>query len=169
MLYLSLIQKVKLMKRTRLTSAVILLLSIASLQAQQSANSSGGDGSGSGGTSSYTVGQTVYTTASGTGGSTSQGVQQTYEVSVVSGVDLTDILFEMNAYPNPTTSNLTLTVADASDLSYKLYDLKGNEVESNGITDQATQISLEEQPTAVYFLKVLQNNTPLKTFKIVKY
>ena len=152
-----------------ITSAAILLLSIGSLQAQQAANSAGGNASGQGGTSNFSVGQTVYTTASGTGGSTSQGVQQAYDIEVLTGDELSDISLNMNAYPNPTTSNLTLTVADISDLSYKLYDLQGNEVESNGIADQATQINLEEQSTAVYFLKVLQNNTPLKTFKIIKY
>ena len=71
--------------------------------------------------------------------------------------------------PNTTTSNLTLTVANTTNLSYKLYDLQGNEVESNIILEKLSTISLEEQPTAVYFLKVLQNNTPLKTFKIIKY
>ena len=150
-------------------SAVILLLTIGSLQAQQTVTSAGGDATGEGGTSSYSVGQLVYTTATGVEGSSNQGVQQSYEVSVISGGELSEILLEMNAYPNPTKSNLTLTVADVSGLSYKLYDLEGNEVESNGITDQATQISLEEQPTAVYFLKVLQNSTPIKTFKIIKY
>ena len=152
-----------------ITSAAILLLSIGSLQAQQAANSAGGNASGQGGTSNFSVGQTVYTTASGTGGSTSQGVQQAYDIEVLTGDELSDISLNMNAYPNPTTSNLTLTVADISDLSYKLYDLQGNEVESNGIADQATQINLEEQSTAVYFLKVLQNNTPLKIFKIIKH
>ena len=71
--------------------------------------------------------------------------------------------------PNTTTSNLILTVANATDLSYQLYDLQGNEVESNIISEKLSTIILEEQPTAVYFLKVLQNNTPLKTFKIIKY
>ena len=151
-----------------ITSAAFFLFVIGSLQAQQVANSAGGNASGQGGNISFSVGQTVYTTASGTGGSSTQGVQQAYNIEVLTGGELSDISLNMYAYPNPTTSNLTLTVADISDLSYKLYDLQGNEVESNGIADQATQINLEEQPTAVYFLKVLQNNTPIKTFKIIK-
>ena len=162
-------QRVKFMKKTQLTSAAIFLLSIGGLQAQQSATSAGGAATGFGGSSSYTLGQTVYTTARGIGGSSSQGVQKIYEFSVVSGTDLTDVLLAMNAYPNPTVSNLTLTVSDVSDLSYQLYDLHGDEVESNEIAQEATQINLEGQPAAVYFLKVLQNNVSLKIFKIIKY
>ena len=87
------------MKIIELTSVTILILSMGNLQAQQAPSSAGGDATGTGGSSSYTVGQSVCTTAAGTGGSSSQGVQQAYKIDVISSVYFTDILLEMNAYP----------------------------------------------------------------------
>ncbi len=139
------------------------LLAFTNMNAQQTTNSAGGDASGEGGTSSYTVGQIVYTTASGIGGSSSQGVQQVYDIEVITGNEITNVSLDMNTYPNPTTDILTLTVANPTDLSYQLFDLQGNKVENNEIIQSETQINLERQPTAIYLLKILQDNTTLKT------
>ena len=49
-------------------------------QAQESANSSGGDATGSGGTIAYSIGQVVYTTNTGSNGSVAKGVQHAYEI-----------------------------------------------------------------------------------------
>ena len=156
------------MIQKKITAAALFLLGIGSLQAQQTTSSSGGEATGLGGTSSYTIGQTVYTSVSGAGGSSSQGVQQPYQIDVISGASIAEVTLEMSAYPNPTTSKLTLTVADATDLSYQLYDTKGNQIKSNVVSEALTVINLEDQPAAVYFLKVVQSKEPLKTFKIIK-
>ena len=95
-------------------------------------------------------------------------MQQPYQIDVISGASIAEVTLEMSAYPNPTTSKLTLTVADATDLSYQLYDTKGNQIKSNVVSEALTVINLEDQPAAVYFLKVVQSKEPLKTFKIIK-
>jgi hypothetical protein len=59
-----------------ITSVAFLLIGLGGLSAQESVNGSGGDATGTGGTSSYSIGQVVYTTATGTNGSVAQGVQQ---------------------------------------------------------------------------------------------
>ena len=156
------------MIQKKITATALFLLGICSMQAQQTTSSSGGEATGLGGTSSYTIGQTVYTSVSGAGGSSSQGVQQPYQIDVISGASIAEVTLEMSAYPNPTTSKLTLTVADATDLSYQLYDTKGNQIKSNVVSEALTVINLEDQPAAVYFLKVVQSKEPLKTFKIIK-
>ena len=51
------------------------------LQAQEIPIASGAVATGIGGSSSYTVGQVVYTTNTGSNGSVAQGVQQPYEIS----------------------------------------------------------------------------------------
>jgi hypothetical protein len=56
-------------EKTIIICIVFLLLVLGGLQAQQTSAAAGGEASGIGGTSSYTVGQTVYTSVSGTGGS----------------------------------------------------------------------------------------------------
>ncbi|MCP4553263.1 MAG: T9SS C-terminal target domain-containing protein, partial [Bacteroidetes bacterium] len=57
----------------------ILLLGVVFAHGQTTANTSGGEASGSGGAVSYSVGQVVCQTYSGTNGSVAEGVQQPYE------------------------------------------------------------------------------------------
>ena len=82
---------------------------LSTVSAQESVNATGGDASGSGGSASYSVGQVVYTTNVGTNGSVSQGVQQPYEISVVTAIEeAKGINLTVTAYPNPTTDYLSL-------------------------------------------------------------
>ncbi|MEJ5266144.1 MAG: hypothetical protein WHT29_12590, partial [Bacteroidales bacterium] len=101
-------------KKLKLSAIILLGLGLTGLQAQESVNATGGNAFGSGGSVSYSVGQVVYTTNSGTNGSVAQGVQQPYEISVVTGLEeAKGINLSVSAYPNPTTDYLTLRI-DAS-------------------------------------------------------
>ena len=64
-----------------ITSIAFLLLGLGGLQAQESPTATVGEATGTGGTASYSVGQVVYTTTTGTNGSVAQGVQQPFEIS----------------------------------------------------------------------------------------
>jgi hypothetical protein len=140
---------------------------------QESTIAAGGDATGAGGSSSYTVGQVLYTTATGTNGSVAQGVQQPYEISIITGVKETTINLEMNVYPNPTTNYLQLKV-DAStslsnqQLSYQLIDLQGKVIANKKVTASNTILKMEALPKAIYFLKVTKGNQIIKTFKVIK-
>ena len=156
-----------------ITSVGLLLLGLGGLHAQESPTAAGGEATGTGGSSSYSLGQVVYTTATGTSGSVAQGVQQPYEISIITGVKETSIHLEMNVYPNPTTNYLTLKV-DAStslsnqQLSYQLIDLQGKVITNKKVTATNSTINVERLPKAVYFLKVTKDNQVVKTFKIIK-
>ncbi len=79
--------------------------------AQTTINTAGGDGSGSGGSVSFSVGQPIYQTRTGTNGSAAEGVQQPYEISVLSSSDeALGINIVVQAYPNPTADFLTINV-----------------------------------------------------------
>jgi len=158
-------------------SAVLLLgLGLTELQAQESVNATGGDASGSGGSASYSVGQVVYTTNTGTNGSVAQGVQQPFEISVVNAIEESKgINLSVSAYPNPTTDYLTLEVDnsvktnhDLSQLSYQLYDMSGKLLQSKKITGNQTSIVMSNLVPATYFVKVIQGNKEVKTFKVIK-
>ena len=75
-------------KKTIVSISFLLLGIIGGLHAQESPTAAGGEATGTGGTSSYSVGQVVYTTATGTNGSLAQGVQQPYEISVTNSIKL---------------------------------------------------------------------------------
>jgi hypothetical protein len=140
-------------------------------QAQESTNASGGDATGSGGTVAYSVGQVVYTNNTGTNGSVAQGVQQAFEISVVTGLEeAKGINFLVMAYPNPTTDYLTLRIDEfeISNLSYQLYDINGKLLQNEKITSDQTSIVMSNLVPSSYFVKVIQGNKEVKTFKIIK-
>jgi hypothetical protein len=158
-------------KLLKLSAVFLLGLGLTSLQAQESVNATGGIASGSGGSASYSVGQVVYTTNTGTSGSVAQGVQQPFEISVVTELkEAKDINLSVTAYPNPTTNFLTLSINefDISNLSYQLYDMQGKLLQNEKITENETSIAMNCLVPATYFVKVIQGNKELKTFKIIK-
>ena len=160
------------MRHKKLKFAVLLIgLGLTGLQAQEAIPASGGNASGSGGIVNYTVGQLVYTTNTGTNGSVAQGVQQPYEISVVSGIEQAKgIKFECSAYPNPTIDFLTLNVEnyDNENLSYQLFDISGKLLENKKLISNETTITMTNWVASIYFLKVMDNQIEVKTFKIIK-
>jgi len=161
------------MRHKRLkTSAVLLLgLGLTALQAQTAIPTSGSNGVGSGGSASYTVGQMGYTTINSGSGTVEQGVQQAYEISVVTdnpkakGIELA-----CSVYPNPTSDFLLLKLEsiEMKNLSYQLMDAKGILLENKKISVNRTNIAMSNLVPSAYFLKVMQNNKLIKTFKIIK-
>jgi len=157
------------------------------VRAQNSIPASGGNASGSGGTASYTVGQVVYTTNTGTTGSVAQGVQQPFEISVITAIEQAEyITLVCSVYPNPATDFLTLKVEnyDNESLSYQLYDINGIMLENKKVTGNEIIILMGDLSPSVYFLKVIDNQKEIhhvksnkvgakqfnvvKTFKIIK-
>ena len=158
-------------KRSKLIAVLLLGLGITGIQAQNVIPASGGNASGSGGSASYTIGQMVYTTHTGTNGSVAQGVQQPFEISVVSAIEeAKGITLECAVYPNPATDILTLKVenVDLSTLTFQLYDMQGKLLESKKVEGRLTNIGMSNLAPANYFLKVTEGNKELRTFKIVK-
>ena len=158
-------------KKLKLSAVLLLGLGLTGLQAQESINTTGGDASGSGGSANYSVGQVVYTTNTGASGSVAQGVQQAFEISVVTGLEQAKgINLSVSAYPNPTTDYLTLSIDDfeISNLSYQLYDMNGKLLQNAKITGNQTSIVMSNLVPANYFVKVIQGNKKVKTFKIIK-
>ena len=150
--------------------------SLSTVQAQESVNATGGDASGSGGSAGYSVGQVVYTTNTGTNGSVAQGVQQPYEIYVVTGIEAAKgINLMVSAYPNPTSDYLTLEIEGDVQAQYiaSLYDISGKLLQETKITGTQTRISMAGLVPATYFVKVvktqgLASQQEVKTFKIIK-
>jgi hypothetical protein len=144
---------------------------IVSLQGQQTIPATGGNATGSGGTVTYTIGQVTYHTSEGTTGTVAQGVQQPYEISVVTTIENTEgIILEYKVYPNPAHGLIKLSINpfDGGYLRYCLFDLNGILLQDKKVISEETEISLESLNPAVYFLKVLKDNKEVKVFKIVK-
>ncbi len=122
---------------------------------------------------SLTVGSNIYT-AEGTYTDTLSSAQNcdsivTTNVTVISGIN-SSLVNGLSVYPNPTEENILLTVKYdvLTNLSYRLYDLRGQLLENRKISSSNVNIELQQLPKSIYFLKVLEGNKEVETFKIVK-
>lgn len=125
-------------KKVKLSTALLLVLSMTGLHAQEVIPASGGNALGSGGSTSYSVGQVVYTTNTGTNGSVAQGVQQPFEISVVTGLEEAQgIILQCSAYPNPASDYVKLKVENykTENLIYQLFDLRGKLLEKKKLKE----------------------------------
>jgi hypothetical protein len=164
------------MRYNVLKSICVLMLGLGlnELHAQTASIATSGNVSGSGGSASYSVGQLFYTTITGPNGSVAQGMQQPYEISVVSGIEeAPGISLLVSAYPNPAPEYLTLKVdvytsLNIQSLSFQLLDMNGKLLESKLIDSNLTTISMYNLVPAVYFVNVIHMNKSIKEFKIIK-
>lgn len=152
--------------------------------AQEAIPAAGGTVTGQGGSVSFTVGQVVYTTVSGQEHTVFQGVQQPYEISVVTSID--EIPFsgiDVQAYPNPANDFVTIRVESGLNehyqtLTYELFDMTGRVLEKKTISSDLTNIPMVHLAPATYLLQVYnssgtrssESNLTIysKTFKIIK-
>ena len=160
--------------KTFLYVLFLSLCGIVSLNAQvlhSGILSAGGNATGTGGSVSYSVGQMVYTTATGTTGSVAQGVQQPYEINVVSGIDDIYGIEHFSAYPNPASTHLILKIDnnELTSFTYQLYNTAGSMMKTGKITSQETIISMASLLSATYYLRIYTNNKEVKVFKIIKH
>jgi len=158
-------------KRIKTIPLLLFSLWLTCVQAQNVIPATGGNASGSGGSVSYSIGQVVFTTITGTNGSIVQGVQQPIEISLVSEIDDNpDIILQCLVYPNPTTDNLTLKFKNfkPENWSYQLYDIRGNLLEDKKVDGDETKIKFGNLAPAIYFLKVSSGKNEIKTFKVIK-
>ncbi|OQB29893.1 MAG: hypothetical protein BWY08_01502 [Bacteroidetes bacterium ADurb.Bin174] len=157
-------------KRLTLSAVLLLGLGLTGLQAQISVNATGGKATGGGGTVSYSVGQVVYTSNKGSGGTVDQGVQHAYEI-FTTGINETTLNVSLTLFPNPTTESLTLQINGYNNdkLSYQLFDIQGKELSAGQIVAQQTLINMSSLSIATYFLNVVnQENKKVQSFKIIK-
>lgn len=155
-----------------LSTILLLGLGLTGLQAQESINASGCIASGAGGSVSYSMGQLMYQNSAAEDGIIAEGVQQPFEISVATANDETNgINLSINAFPNPVTDDLILTVdnVDTSNLNFQLYDMHGKLLQTRRIDDTQTCIAMSKFGPAIYFVKIVQKDKELMTFKVIKF
>lgn len=157
------------MKKMNCIFLFFLAMSSTTLFAQQTTLPAGGDASGSGGSVSYSIGQVFYTTATGSNQTNTAGVQQPYEF-YISVDQIPSIQLSMKVFPNPTAStvNLSIGALGTATLNLQLFDATGKFLLDKKITDEVTEIPMQQLVPATYFLNVTQDNQIVKTFTIIK-
>jgi hypothetical protein len=159
-------------KKVKLSMILLISFGLTELNAQEVVTASGGNASGSGGSTSYTVGQVIYTTNTNSNGSINQGVQFPFEISIISRIEEDiNINLSYQVYPNPTTKNLTLRIDELKGKHYRaiLFNINGKVLSEQIVTTTETRISMEQYGTETYFLKIIElPSREVKTFKLIK-
>lgn len=141
------------------------------VDAQETIPATGGDVLGTGGSVSYTVGQIACSTLLGNNVTVTQGVQQPYEITVITAVKNTIAIdLKCLVYPNPTRGAVKLVFEsfDYEETRFQLYDLNGVLLQDKKVESKETEISMENLYSSVFFLKVIISHKEVKVFKIIK-
>lgn len=151
-------------------AGLLLSIGLLQLQAQNNSVTAGGDASGSGGSISYSIGQVDYIQATGSGGTAYQGVQQPIEIYVLGNDEFSNIELSAVIFPNPTSNYVTLSINDmyTNELSFTVVDVNGRKIVSEQIRSAQTIVPFEHLQASMYLLSVMDGNSLLKTFKIIK-
>lgn len=163
------------LKRICLITILLLGLFVLKTTAQSLVVVAGGNASGSGGLLNYSIGQIYYTQHNGGNGSVLSGVQQPFEISVITEIsEAKAISIDFKTYPNPTSDILTIDIGsfDLKNMRFRLQNLKGLVIQERNIVESKTKIDFSILPPSVYFLSVevpqKSGNRVVKTFKIIK-
>jgi hypothetical protein len=159
------------MKNISLLGFLFCISGFSFMSGQSATVTGGGNAMGSGGTVSYSIGQVTYSSVTGINGSVIEGVQQPFEISVVTAVKNSEgIKLEFNVYPNPAADFVKLFIAtdEFKDLRYQLFNFSGLLLLEGNIEGKLTEITMQGLSSSTYFLKVLSSKREIKTFKIIK-
>ena len=97
-----------------------------------------------------------------------QGFQQT-RLAVTSVKEIPGLTMLITAYPNPASDHIYLKVdGEAENLHYEVYNTNGKLLRRGLIDTNPVQIPFHDLSSAVYFIRVIQGNIPVKTFRVVK-
>jgi hypothetical protein len=161
--------------KTNIQFLIIFLLffhTATIVNAQKAFVSSGGNAQGTTGTISYTIGQTAYNFYDGTDGSVSQGVQQPYEIFLVTGTEKAwGVSLDCQVYPNPVQDHLQLKIQGLKweKLRWGIYDLSGKRLKEDRVSQSLSTIPVDELIPGSYLFSVFgTKNSKIKTFKIIK-
>ena len=148
-----------------------LMIGGLNVMAQEGTNAAGGDASSGEGSVSYSIGQSFGASVATSDGSITEGVQQPYQIRVVT--DLSSTLNEssdVNAYPNPVLSSFTVNVDGELNhqLTGVLFNQMGVEVHRFELAGSQTNVNLENFEAGMYMLHVKKDNQVFKNIKIIK-
>lgn len=153
-----------------LIAAILTLLSV-SLIAQETTVTAGVEIYGSGGTASISIGQVFFTSFTGETYEINQGVQQPYIITEVTSAGNTSVTnLELKVFPNPTTDfiNIRIDKTEKVHMSFYLFDAAGRVLQNGEIKAAETEIAMGHLSSAIYFLRIIEEDNEVKTFKIIK-
>jgi hypothetical protein len=133
--------------------------------------SSGGSHGNAAASVSWTLGECLTETFSGSGAIINQGLQQGY-LTVTAIEEITGEEYGFDIYPVPADNYINLKINGGYDIDLNiiLSDLSGNMLIMQSVAEPASMINLESLPPAEYILQITDNKGRLiKSFSIIKH
>lgn len=139
------------------------------LHAQEVITTSGGYGETTGARVTWTIGEPVTETVTGTNSILNQGFNQgDLTITIIknpfqSGLGLL-------IYPNPAVNELMISIEESEieNLRYILFDMGGKILFENKIPGSVTHVSVNKLVPSTYILKIYQSKKEIGVYKIVK-
>lgn len=147
----------------------LLLIYTVALQAQEVVTSSGGYGTTAGARVTWTIGEPVTETLSGTNSILTQGFNQgDIIITMIRNPEKPGLTFKV--YPNPASDHIRISAAgsETGNLKYMIIDMSGKVLIEKNLSGAESDISVGHLAPSNYFLKVYQNNREIGVFKIIK-
>ncbi|MCJ7934125.1 MAG: T9SS type A sorting domain-containing protein [Chryseobacterium sp.] len=157
------------MKKKIIYCLPLSVFSIVIFHAQSAVLATGTDASAGNGSVSYSIGQTAYLNK-GTPAQLLEGVQLGYEITTLSTHEISSDQKDILLYPNPFKDYLYLdfTTNTYKGSEYQLFDAQGKLIKKDKILQSKSELNFSSLPSALYIIRISQNGTPVKTFKILK-
>jgi hypothetical protein len=155
------------MKTKKLTHILFCTaISMSSIQAQSNTVTAGGEANSSAsGSVSYTIGQLDYQFLSGSGGNSSEGVQQTYLIQ--SNGLLNPEQMQVSIWPNPTSDLVNIQIQESMlNRTLFIFDAQGKCVLNQLLSNLNTSLDLASFASGLYTLCIDTENNA--AFKITK-
>jgi len=139
-----------------------------SVFAQQDIVSSQGDSYTTGNnTIDFTIGEPIIETGTGGSNELTQGFHQT-NFTITSVEDFKPEL-NIKVFPNPTAEILNISSGETTNKTYQIFDTNGKLVKQGTISGANTTVNVVDLSSGTYVLAISGiNNTPLKTYQIIK-
>ncbi len=153
----------------KLVFFICLIIAGSDLCAQEAVLTAGGEAHDTEGSVSYSIGQLAYRSYPGDDGLIVEGVQQAYEIYMVTRLEQ-NAGVSLKVYPNPATDELRLVADDfrSSELTARLYDLQGRLLENRALTAPETSLLMSGHTPGPYLLRVSRSGNEVSVFKIIK-
>jgi hypothetical protein len=156
------------MQKTKYLFVLLFLISISyTLKGQELVSSSGNFHHDTNFQMSWSLGEIMIETFSGTNSILTQGFHQS-RLSVSSVFVQENSQINVHLYPNPAKDFVVINTDDHSGLTYFLYSLDGRAIKTDRIVSHETTLDFQDLSPGVYIIRISQGNFLLGNYKVIK-
>jgi len=149
---------------------LLLCFSCCDIHAQEAVLTGGGEAEGTNGQVSYSVGQVAYQNYFSNSGSSAEGVQQPYEISIVTNIEESDSPgIDLATYPNPVADYFEIQVTpwEGTNIEFRVLDSSGKLIHEGAISGEHTSIDSRQWSNGQYVVQLAAPvNQSIRVIKI---